>query len=142
MDRKTIYGIALGIVLFLGGPLYAQSPDPSPSPTPTPIPLKLHKIPTYKNMPPSVRIKDIAQIQGVRYNQLTGFGLVTGLSGTGDSSSIGFTVQALVNMMEGQGFENLRGNVKAKNVAVVAVTAQLPPFVKPGQPIDVVLSSI
>jgi flagellar P-ring protein precursor FlgI len=88
------------------------------------------------------RIKDLADIEGVRNNQLVGYGLVVGLNGTGDSASTEFTVQSLVNMMERLGMRIDRNNVKVDNVAAVMVTAELPPFAKAGSTIDVLVSSI
>jgi flagellar P-ring protein precursor FlgI len=90
------------------------------------------------------RIKDLASIEGVRSNQLVGYGLVTGLNGTGDQTSqTPFTVQSLRSMLANLGV-TLPTNIslQLKNVAAVSVTAELPPFVKPGQTIDVTVSSI
>jgi flagellar P-ring protein precursor FlgI len=91
------------------------------------------------------RIKDVASIEGVRENQLIGYGLVTGLRTTGDSVvGAPFTIQSLVSMLNKMGV-NLTVDPKqitAKNVAAVIVTAKLPPFAKAGTGIDVVLSSI
>lgn len=87
------------------------------------------------------RIKDLAQIEGVRTNQLVGYGLVVGLNGSGDSASTQFTVQSLVNMMERMGVTVNRAQVKVDNVAAVIVTADLPPFAKTGGKVDVVVSS-
>src|SRR6202451_3039304 len=90
------------------------------------------------------RIKDMAQIQGVRTNQLVGYGLVVGLSGTGDQTSQApFTVQSLNNMLAQLGI-TVPANVtpQLKNVAAVAVHAVLPAFVKPGQTIDITVNSI
>lgn len=88
------------------------------------------------------RIKDLADIEGVRNNQLVGYGLVVGLNGTGDSASTEFTIQSLVNMMERLGMRIDRDSVKVDNVAAVMVTANLPPFAKAGSGIDVLVSSI
>lgn len=87
------------------------------------------------------RIKDVASIQGVRSNQLIGYGLVVGLPGTGEQSP--FTEQSFRTMLSNFGI-SLDPNTKPKikNVAAVAVHADLPPFVKPGQSIDVTVSSI
>lgn len=87
------------------------------------------------------RIKDLASIQGVRNNQLVGYGLVVGLPGTGEQSP--FTEQSFRTMLANFGI-SLSSNIKPKikNVAAVAVHATLPPFVKPGQAIDVTVSSI
>ncbi len=90
----------------------------------------------------ATRIKDIAKLEGVRSNQLVGYGLVIGLDGSGDSASTQFTVQSLVNMMERLGVTVDRSAVKVDNVAAVIVTAKLPPFSKPGSGIDVSVSSI
>jgi flagellar P-ring protein FlgI len=90
------------------------------------------------------RIKDIAGIAGVRENQLIGYGLVVGLSGTGDQTNqTPFTVQSLKSMLNQLGVvlpQNL--NPQLKNIAAVMVTASLPPFAKPGQRIDVTVSSL
>lgn len=88
-----------------------------------------------------VRLKDIAVISGARPNWLHGLGLVVGLAGTGDSQSTGFADRALQNLIESSGlFPN--EPIRPKNVAVVSVDAKLPAFVKPGEPIDVTVSSI
>ncbi len=90
------------------------------------------------------RVKDIASVAGVRTNQLVGYGLVVGLNGTGDQTSQApFTVQSLQNMLTQFGITLPPGsNPQLKNVAAVAVHADLPPFAKPGQKIDVTVSSI
>ncbi len=88
------------------------------------------------------RIKDIAAIKGIRTNQLTGYGLVVGLDGTGDKSGTDFTTQALANMMERMGIHVDRNQLKVKNVAAVIATADLPPFARIGNRIDVVVSSL
>ena len=94
----------------------------------------------------SSRIKDIAKLHGVRNNQLMGYGLVTGLNGTGDDmSKTGFTLQAIYNMMIRNGITlppSELDSIKINNIAAVVVTATLPPFAKPGSTIDVQLSSI
>ncbi len=88
------------------------------------------------------RLKDLVTVEGVRSNQLVGYGLVVGLKGTGDGDQTKFTVQSVVNMLERFGIRVPRAQVKLKNVAAVMVTAELPPFVKPGQRLDVLVSSI
>lgn len=90
----------------------------------------------------AVRLKDVATIQGVRTNQLVGYGLIVGLNGTGDGTQAQFTTQSMVNMMERMGINVDPKQVKVKNVAGVMVTAQLPPFSKIGQKLDVLVSSI
>ncbi|MEQ1772173.1 MAG: flagellar basal body P-ring protein FlgI [Burkholderiales bacterium] len=90
------------------------------------------------------RIKDLATVQGVRTNQLLGYGLVVGLDGSGDQTTqTPFTVQSLTSML-GQLGVNLPPGVslQLKNVAAVMLTAVLPPFAKPGQAIDVTVSSM
>src|SRR5579875_3833655 len=76
------------------------------------------------------RIKDIATVQGVRGNQLTGYGLVVGLDGTGDGTSVQFTPQSITAMLQRFGVTVPPGALKVKNVAAVMVTADLPAFVK------------
>ncbi|MEQ9563456.1 MAG: flagellar basal body P-ring protein FlgI [Woeseiaceae bacterium] len=90
------------------------------------------------------RIKDLANVAGVRNNQLTGYGLVVGLDGTGDQTSqTPFTVQSVVNMLTQFGITVPPGtNLQLKNVAAVSIHADLPAFSKPGQTIDVTVASI
>lgn len=90
------------------------------------------------------RLKDIASIAGVRNNQLVGYGLVVGLDGSGDQTTqTPFTVQSIVNMLGNMGVTLPPGtNLQLRNVAAVMVTANLPPFARPGQQIDVTVSSI
>ncbi|NLJ63402.1 MAG: flagellar basal body P-ring protein FlgI [Alcaligenaceae bacterium] len=90
------------------------------------------------------RIKDLATIQGVRENQLIGYGLVVGLDGSGDQvRQAPFTQQSLTNMLSQLGVTIPQGsNMQLKNVAAVMVTARLPAFARPGQAVDVVVSSM
>ncbi|MBU0479530.1 MAG: flagellar basal body P-ring protein FlgI [Proteobacteria bacterium] len=88
------------------------------------------------------RIKDLAVVKGVRDNQLVGYGLVVGLKGTGDSNRASFTTQGLANMLENLGVHVAKDDLRVKNVAGVMITAKLPAFAKPGQKIDVLLSSL
>ena len=90
------------------------------------------------------RVKDLASVQGVRNNQLIGYGLVVGLDGTGDQTSQApFTIQSIKNMLVRFGVTiPPNTNPQLKNVAAVTVHADLPPFSKPGQQIDVTVSSI
>lgn len=90
------------------------------------------------------RIKDLASIQGVRDNQLIGYGLVVGLDGSGDQTTqTPFTVQSVITMLSQMGVNMPQTtSLQLKNVAAVVVTATLPPFAKPGQTIDVTASSI
>lgn len=90
----------------------------------------------------SVRIKDIARFRGIRSNQLLGYGLVVGLEGTGDTKSTPFTQTLLANAMKAMGTTVDPETLKIKNVAVVAITSELPPFSAPGNSIDVTVQSI
>ncbi|CAN1499496.1 FlgI Flagellar basal-body P-ring protein [Methylophilaceae bacterium] len=87
------------------------------------------------------RLKDLATIQGVRNNQLLGYGLVVGLDGTGDSTP--FTIQSTISMMKQMGVNLPAGtSVQTKNVASVIITSSLPAFAQPGQTLDVTVSSM
>jgi len=90
----------------------------------------------------AVRIKDVAAVQGVRDNQLLGYGLVVGLDGTGDYGRAEFTVQSTVSMLSRLGIRVDDGLVQTRNVAAVMVTADLPPFARSGQRLDVTVSSL
>ena len=92
---------------------------------------------------PEVRIKDIASIQGVRSNILIGYGLIVGLSGTGDSSGP-ITRQTMANILERLGLntKDQIAAIESENVAAVMVTAELPPFARQGARIDVTVSSL
>ncbi len=112
--RNSIVGsLILALVMALTGPAFAKS-----------------------------RIKDVVEFEGVRENQLTGYGLVVGLNGTGDNlRNSPMTMQSLEAMFERLGV-NVRGaNLNTKNVAVVMVTAKLPPFAASGSAIDVTVSA-
>ncbi|PID72049.1 MAG: flagellar biosynthesis protein FlgA [Desulfobulbus propionicus] len=94
----------------------------------------------------AARIKDLADIEGVRPNQLMGYGIVIGLNGTGDDikKSV-FTRQAIMNMIKRMGMgitDSTFNSMKTDNVAAVMVTAELPPFVRPGSKIDIHVASI
>jgi flagellar P-ring protein precursor FlgI len=92
----------------------------------------------------AVRIKEVASVQGVRSNQLVGYGLVVGLDGTGDQTTqTPFTAQSVMAMLQQMGVTVPAGaSMQLKNVAAVMVTATLPPFAQPGQPLDVVVASL
>jgi len=90
-----------------------------------------------------VRVKDVARVQGVRENDLYGYGLVLGLNGTGDrSTSSPFTPQTIANMLQRLGIAIPPLALNSKNVAAVMVTAKLPPFIKSGSTVDVTVSSL
>jgi flagellar P-ring protein precursor FlgI len=87
------------------------------------------------------RIKDLASVAGVRSNQLIGYGLVVGLSGTGDED-LGITLQSLQSMVSRFGMVTEQIDMDGTNAAAVMVTADLPPFLKPGQTLDVTVSTL
>ncbi len=93
------------------------------------------------------RIKDVATIEGIRDNQLVGYGLVVGLRGTGDSSQTVFPAQTLISTLERMGITvpqtgaNSASNMQVKNMAAVFVVATLPPFSTPGYKVDITVSS-
>ena len=87
------------------------------------------------------RLKDMTSIAGVRSNQLVGYGVVVGLAGTGDGSS-GLTLQSLQSMVSQFGLVTDAANLTAKNAAAVMVTAELPAFMKPGQRLDITVSTV
>ncbi|MDM7456412.1 MAG: flagellar basal body P-ring protein FlgI [Tepidimonas sp.] len=90
----------------------------------------------------ATRVKDVAAVQGVRSNQLVGYGLVVGLDGTGDGNNA-YTTRSLANFMQQMGISLPPGvTAQPKNVAAVLVTAELPAFARPGQTIDVTVSSV
>ncbi len=89
------------------------------------------------------RIKDIADFEGVRDNQLIGYGLIVGLNGTGDNiKSVDFAKESLISMLDSVGVNARDGQIKAKNVAAVMVTANLPAFSRQGSRIDVTVSAL
>jgi len=93
------------------------------------------------------RVKDVASIEGIRDNQLVGYGLVVGLRGTGDSSQTVFPAQTLISALERMGItvpqtgSNSASNMQVKNMAAVFVVATLPPFSRPGYKVDITVSS-
>jgi flagellar P-ring protein FlgI len=90
----------------------------------------------------TVLVRDITTIAGVRDNPLVGYSIVVGLNGTGDRQQTLFTTQTLANVMQRMGVQIPASSVIVKNVAAVFVTASLPPFARPGMPLDVTVSSI
>jgi flagellar P-ring protein precursor FlgI len=86
------------------------------------------------------RLKDLTSIAGVRSNQLVGYGLVVGLAGTGDGNAT-LTQQAMQSMISQFGVVTDAANINGKNAASVIVTAELPAFIKPGQKLDIVVST-
>ncbi len=92
--------------------------------------------------PVTVKIRDLTNIEGVRENPLIGYGMVVGLTRTGDSQQTVFTTQTLANIMQRMGAQIPPATAVVKNVAAVFVTASLPPFARPGTPLDVTVSSV
>ncbi len=90
----------------------------------------------------TVQLRDVTEVEGVRDNQLVGYGLVVGLRGTGDRQQTFFTVQTLANAMKRMGVQIAPGQVVVKNVAAVFITATLPPFSRPGMKLDITVSSV
>ncbi len=90
----------------------------------------------------SVLVKDLAHVQGVTGNQLVGYGLVTGLNGTGDSTSVIFTSQSVQNVLQSFGLSTTSNEVRTRDVAAVMVTATLPPFAHSGDNVDVTVSAM
>ena len=92
-----------------------------------------------------VLIRDVASVEGIRNNSLIGYGLVVGLRGTGDKQQTYFTIQTLASILQRMGVEIppsvVQTTVQVKNVAAVFVTGNLPPFARPGMPLDVIVSS-
>lgn len=98
-----------------------------------------------ENADHKVLIRDVASVEGIRNNSLVGYGLVVGLKGTGDKQQTYFTIQTLASILQRMGVEIppavVQSTVQVKNVAAVFVTASLPPFSRPGMPLDVMVSS-
>src|SRR5271157_1424144 len=90
----------------------------------------------------AARLKDLVSIEGVRENQLIGYGLVVGLAGTGDKRQVLFSAQSLTNMLERMGVSVSPTALQVKNTAAVMVTATLPPFAQPGMRIDATAAAI
>jgi len=104
--------------------------------------LQSHPFTAFEGRLWAARVKDIAKIGENYEHQLIGYGVVVGLNGTGDSPAALFTLQSVQNMLQHFGINISQANLKLKNVAAVVVTAKLPPFVKKGSTIDVLVSSL
>src|SRR5689334_17650719 len=104
------------------------------------IPLML--LPFFPQYGHAARLKDLVAIEGVRDNQLIGYGLVVGLAGTGDRRQTVFSAQSLANMLERMGVSVPAGGMRVNNVAAVMVTATLPPFAQPGMRLDSTVAAI
>jgi len=119
-----ISGIILGIILFQS---IAHAEDTLVDPL---------------SMGPSVRLKDVCRISDVRPNQLVGYGLIVGLSGTGDGKNTFFTAQSIVNMLQHFGVTVDKDKMKVNAIAAVMVTMELPAFSRAGDKIDVIVSTL
>ncbi|MGA8198462.1 MAG: flagellar basal body P-ring protein FlgI [Candidatus Sulfotelmatobacter sp.] len=144
---------ALGLLVGLGMCARAQnvvrstdfSAEHAPQHNPQPDP----ELDRERNQEPGadhkVLLRDVASVEGIRDNSLVGYGLVVGLKGTGDKQQTYFTIQTLASILQRMGVEIppsvVQTTVQVKNVAAVFVTASLPPFSRPGMPVDVVVSS-
>src|ERR1700676_2785331 len=128
-QRFALVVFAAGLLLPEGGPALAAVDQPARV-----APMATHL----------ARLKDITSVEGIRENQLIGYGLVVGLAGTGDKQQTIFSVQTLGNMLQRMGI-SIQGQIstiQVRNIAAVFVTASLPPFARPGVKIDVTVSSI
>jgi len=96
----------------------------------------------FANEPVAIKIRDLTNIEGVRENPLVGYGMVVGLTQTGDSQQTVFTTQTLANIMQKMGAQIPPATAVVKNVAAVFVTASLPAFARPGTQLDVTVSSV
>jgi flagellar P-ring protein precursor FlgI len=88
------------------------------------------------------RLKDVASLEGVRDNQLLGYGVVVGLNGTGDKQQTLFSNQALANILKRMGVTVDAAQMQVHNIAAVMVTANLPPFAQPGTRIDIIVGAM
>ena len=123
LSHLGVNGIALMVLFFalIPADTYCQKPDGDMN----------------------IRVKDLADIEGVRLNQLIGYGLVVGLNGSGDRVQQNiYARQTLQNLLERMGISTNAAGLKPENIATVLVTATLPPFSRPGSKIDVTVSSI
>jgi len=92
--------------------------------------------------PVQIKIRDLATVEGVRENPLIGYGMIVGLNGTGDKQQTVFAIQTLAGILQRMGVQIPTSAVRVKNVASVFVTANLPPFARPGAQVDITVSSI
>src|ERR1017187_10505689 len=92
--------------------------------------------------PAATRLKELTSIEGVRDNQLMGYGLVVGLAGTGDRRQTLFSAQSLTNLLERMGITVPATAIQVKNTAAVMITAVLPPYARPGSHIDCTVAAM
>jgi flagellar P-ring protein precursor FlgI len=127
MTMRTLFLNALALLATLAPPARAAEGAPAP----------LASV-----GPPAARLKDLVSIEGVRENQLIGYGLVVGLAGTGDRRQTLFSAQSLTNLLERMGVTVSPTAMRVMNTAAVLVTATLPPFAQPGMRIDIAVAAI
>jgi flagellar P-ring protein precursor FlgI len=130
LGSQNLTSMIVAAALLLGTPVTALPSELTGSTAPLP--------------PHIARLKDLSTVEGIRDNQLIGYGLVVGLAGTGDKQQTIFSVQTLANMLQRMGV-NIKGQIstiQVRNIAAVFVTATLPAFSRPGVKIDVTVSSI
>src|SRR6267378_7491512 len=106
------------------------------------IPLLLTARTAFAAEPVQIKIRDLATVEGVRENPLIGYGMIVGLNGTGDKQQTVFAIQTLAGILQRMGVQIPTSAVRVKNVASVFVTANLPPFARPGAQVDITVSSI
>lgn len=123
MKNKYLLFLAALIIFYTNGAAFSAVRNAAPSP-----------------VNPEVRIKDLADVEGARSNQLVGVGLVVGLQGTGDKAQM--TAQMMGNMMQQFGVTLDPKMLSTKNSAAVTIMAELPPYIREGQPIDVIVNAI
>ncbi len=111
------------------------------SPLPAALGIFLALLIPFSSFGTGVKLRDMVMISGARDNQLVGYGLVVGLAGDGDKDQV-YTKQSVANMLSRYGVNIPAATISAKNVAVVMITADIPPFIKPGARIDVTIASI
>lgn len=122
-------------------PSHAQTSDVHPSTEPS-VSAQPVNVQPAGVQPVNVKIGDLTTVEGVRENSLIGYGMVVGLTRTGDSQQTVFTTQTLANIMQRMGAQIPPATARVNNVAAVFVTASLPPFARPGTALDVTVSSI
>ncbi len=138
---KIIEGIFGGLAIA-GQMLWVQAGKPASEKPQPPKPKQIAAAIEAEKDGIEVRLKDISRFRGVRSNQLVGYGLIIGLEGTGDTKKTPFTSTLLANAMKEFGTIVDPKDLNAKNVATVAITADLPPFARPGSTLDVTVQSI
>ncbi len=149
MVRREARTIAIGAAAAVAALalVFAGTPSAAPGGGKKPPGPPLHVDPVPPSAPATrgpggVPLKDVVLVRGVRENQLTGYGLVVGLAGTGDGTQAKFTIQSLANALQRMGVVVPPAAIRVRNAAAVMVTANLPPFARPGTRIDVNVASI